>query len=401
MKKDWKYIAPLGIILILFVLYEAYKPTPIDWRATYSKEDKIPFGSFLLFQVLEDIFPKQKIEPVYKSIFETLSKERNTKANYFFISSSFSPGEADLNKLLAFVEKGNTAFIASSSFGGEFADSLNIEITDAAFDFIDSNDSTQIPYNDSLGLNFVAPGLETPKPYTFKKGAASTYFSSFDTVNSSVLGINERNNPTYIKVTFGKGVLFLSSTPLAFTNFNVVYDANAEYISKALSYLPNQTILWDEYYKGIKKLSQTPLRFILSEESLKWAYFMALLSLLLFMIFEAKRRQRIIPEAEPLTNTTLDFVESVGRLYLHNEDHKVIADKRISYFWEYLRNRFYIRTSNSTELMEILPMKLGVDKEEVKALLDFINYIKSTSYIPQEDLIELNNLIQNFYKKIK
>ena len=63
MKRFWT----LGIItFFLFVLLigvEGSQPTEvIDWRPNFSRQSKDPFGSFVLYERLGDLFPKKTIE---------------------------------------------------------------------------------------------------------------------------------------------------------------------------------------------------------------------------------------------------------------------------------------------------------------------------------------------------
>ena len=50
-----KYILILLATLTAFVLFEYYKPKPIDWRPTYQNDDKIPFGTQAVFELLPSL----------------------------------------------------------------------------------------------------------------------------------------------------------------------------------------------------------------------------------------------------------------------------------------------------------------------------------------------------------
>jgi hypothetical protein len=182
----------------------------------------------------------------------------------------------------------------------------------------------------------------------------------------------------------------------------MLYQRNADYISKTFSYLPVQNTYWDEYYKGYHREPQTPLRFIIAQPALKWALYLILGSLILFMIFEAKRKQRIIPVVKPLSNTTLEFTETVGRLYFQHKDHKNIAEKKITYFLDYLRNRFYVRTDElNEELYSKLANKTGISQEEIVTLFQQITFVRSRKSISEQELMSLNLQIEDFQKKSK
>jgi hypothetical protein len=190
--------------------------------------------------------------------------------------------------------------------------------------------------------------------------------------------------------------------PLAYTNYNMLYQQNAQYISKTLSYLPLQHTYWHEYYKDFKTEPQTPLRYIISQPALKWALYLSLGALVLFIAFEAKRKQRIIPVIKPLTNTTLEFTETVGRLYFQYKDHKNIADKKITYFLDYLRTHFYVKTIEIDDsLYSKLADKTGIDKIEITKLFELITMISNKRNVSEEDLLTLNSQIEQFQRKSK
>ena len=59
----------------------------------------------------------------------------------------------------------------------------------------------------------------------------------------------------------------------------------------------------------------------------------------------ARRRQRAIPELEPVKNTSKEFAETIGRLYFFKGDHTDLAKKMCLYFKDELRQRLYLRRS--------------------------------------------------------
>ena len=61
---------------------------------------------------------------------------------------------------------------------------------------------------------------------------------------------------------------------------------------------------------------ETPLRFWLQNEPLRWAAYLTIAGLLLFCVFYARRRQRVIPVVEEPKNRSLEFVKLIGTLLL-------------------------------------------------------------------------------------
>ena len=413
MKQHRIYLVILLITIIGFILVEIYKPKPVDWTPTFSNKDKIPYGCELLYKVLPNIFPNQKISDEKVPIF---SKKRTVKlppkSNYLYVFSYFRVDSLSLVKLLDYVQKGNSVFIASENFFG-LDDTLHFQTSYVK----------DLAINDSASINFINPTIRKLSNYKYQNQAADTYFDIKDSTKNrklfTILGKNSKGFPNFIRVNFGKGMFFLNSVPMAFTNFYMVKNDNSNYVFKALSYLPEQPIFWDEYVnkisigksvksisksreaKGQEDVQESPFKFIVSQPALKWAYFITLSALLIYLIFEGKRRQRIIPIMEIPKNTSLQFVETIGSLYYNQKDHKTIAEKKITHFLAYIRTKFYLKTTEiDQEFKTDLSNKSGISLREINDLFDYISFVQNNDYIAENQLVILNEQVENFYKNV-
>ncbi len=218
-----------------------------------------------------------------------------------------------------------------------------------------------------------------------------------DTLHASVIAKNDLGNPVTIRMPWGKGNIILNTTPLAFTNIYALSGNNQAFLSATLSYLPIQPIVWTEYYQVGRMEIGSPLRFVLTNESLRWAYYISILSLLVFMVFEMKRRQRIIPVIKPLQNTTLEFVTTIGNLYYQRGDHKNMATKKIIFLLEQLRSKYMINTTTlSEEFITTIARKAAKPVEEVRDLVSTIQRIQSKEKISADELLDLTKKIEKF-----
>lgn len=388
--KNLKFIIMISVSLILFVIFELSRPKEIDWTQSFSRARKIPFGSYILYELLPDVFPGSKLSVSDTEIYRTLHYNEYENTNYIFVNVDFKPDKFDTEELLNFVSAGNNVFVSAFNFGGKFADTLNL----------------------SLNLNFNSKGIsgnflagvtnDSSGSFNFSKIPYSYYFEKYDTANTKILGFNQNREPNFIVTDFGSGKIFIHSNPLLFTNYSVLDTSNNKYIFAALSHLPDQDVLWDENYKADKMIISTPLRFILSNSALRWSYYLAIITILLFMYFKGKRTQRLIPVVKPPENTTVKFIETISNLYYQKKSHKLIADKKIIYFFEFLRNSFYIDTNlPDSELTGALSKKTGVGKKEVTELLDLIRTIQRKTNLTVSELYRFNTKLEEFIKKIK
>lgn len=396
----------LGVCFTALVLLQFYMPKPINWSLSYIKNSKTPFGTSALYGMLPEIFSDQTITDSNLPTYNTLKNTSYTNRNYIIINNVFKPDTLDMRELLKFVSKGNNVFIAANVIEGPLADTLKIS-TGNYFNFsMDSLDdtlnlSTFGKTYDSVTTNFTNPQLKAPTNYIYAKGVEGTYLSSFDTINSYVLGKDINDKINFIKTNFGSGHIYINTLPEAFANYHFV-NTNYSYVYKSLSYLPNQTTIWDEYYKAGNDKSDSPLRVIFNNPPLLKAYYLLILSLILFIIFGAKRKQRVIPIIEPYRNTTLQFVDIVGTLYYQTGNHKNIADKKITYFLEYIRTTFQTKTNLYDDVFITRIANLsGISQDEVQKLFYYFSDLSIKQTISQEELLNLNKMIENFHKQSK
>ncbi len=393
------------VLLSLLVLSEIYRPITVDWRETYQRKDKIPFGCFAVYDMLtKDVFEGQEVytvnQPVYNQVKEWEEAVGDAAfVNYVFIGPTYEMTDLDVHHLLDFTYSGNNVFISSPDFPAALADSLGLSV-DFYHLYFGGN-------NDTLVSNFVDPVFCSEEGYTFKRLVNRSYFEKefFKFEQTRILGENDKGLPNFIAVKHGNGELFLHASPKVFTNYNLLDSKNNEYISKSLSFLPVADVLWDEYYKVGRDEgagSTSPMRYIHSQRSLYQALLITLGGVLLFMLFKSKREQRIIPVIPPVKNTSLEFAETVGRLYYHNGDHRDIAAKKISYFYDYLRRTYYFDSIKPSEdFFKQLSGKSGVPQKNVANIFAFIKAIKKQSIIIESDLMYLNRQIEAFIEESK
>jgi len=389
MKKYSKFIFFFLLTIFLFIVVRITEPKRIDWSLSFSKDDKIPYGSFILYNVLPELFPGENIQVSQYPVYNILKDKDYSNTGFIFINNTFAPDELDTKELLKYVSEGNNVFIAANFIKGKITDTLKAV--------------TNLSYigNDSVKVNFSNNKFKKELPYAFKDSPLDYFFTDFDTAETVVLGFNNDKKSNFIKIKFGKGNFYLNAVPIAFTNYNILNSLNSDYVFKSLSYLPvSKTLFWDEYYKTGRAVVRTPLRFILSTPPLRWAYYILIFSILVYIFFEGKRKQRIIPEIHPLQNSTLEFAGIIGKLYYQQKNHKNIAEKKIRYLLDQIRSRYYIRLDKiNDETIEKISKRSGVDIEEVKAIFKYISYIEILPKVKEKELKHINSLIESFYKK--
>src|SRR5690554_586322 len=403
MDKRSKIILGLFIIVLLGIIgTEILRPKPINWKPSYTATDKIPFGSYILFQELQHIFPGQPVHEVNESLYNILAdRDSMGTSNYLIVNDFLELDQQEAKQLLKYVDRGNDVFIAATSFGRYLSDTLNLAV---AFLYTIKEDT--------LLLQLTNPIFQK-KEYSLSRGSYHTHFTSLDTLNTVVLGhisyagIREiqdtvprerKKDPNFIKVKYGKGYFFLNTSPQAFTNYYML-KGNQQYVANSLSYLKNTLTYWDNYKKAGRIIINSPMRFILNQPALAWAYYLTVIGILVFVLFKAKREQRIIPVLKPLQNSSIDFARTVGSLYYEHKDYSDLITKKCNYFMEYLRSHYYINTQEINDrTASDLAIRSGKSVSETKSLLDLLVALNSKKQHREQDVIDLDKKINQFKK---
>lgn len=389
------YVFFLLVLIAGFIYIDAVRPKPIDWKPSYDLRDKIPFGLYVFDKESEKILSPNKIKKESKTLYEfldplydqdTLVKNYKIKGTILNICDNYIIDDQSTKELFYFVSHGNTAFLSVQNLPKIYTDSLKIE-TESQFDL-----------SNKVDCWLANPGLGNQK-YNLNQGAGSFYFSKIDTLHTTVLGYQGTDKKEYvnfIKVNFKQGSFYIHLQPAAFTNYHLLKDNHAEYAEKVLAYMPKADIYWMIKEQNGLLESGSPYRYILSQPALKSAWLLFLIGIVVFMIFNAKRKQRIIPIIKPLSNTTVDFTKTIGNLYYQEGDHQNLIDKKIIYFLERIRNDYLIETSTLDEnFVKKLQAKTGKEIKDIEHLVHLIKHQrKSYNLSIESDLIEINNAIE-------
>ncbi len=391
-KKDIKYFIILISMFVLYILVETLSPPPVNWQVTFDENHKIPFGTYAVDQLLPEIFEGKEITHSNATIYDLYEEDIDFK-NLLIICNSFTPSEEDEEILFEMLEEGKHVFIAADWFSGKFFDSLKISVSHSITRSLSmSLTDTSMVYMSS-GFSFPEMG-----PFKYMPNHSSLFFYSFDSTRADVLATNSHKDPCLIRYQMGEGSLILSTLPMAFTNYYFLKEDNHWFIANSLSMMPAENLHLTNYYQYGRLEPISKLRFILTNPSLTWAYYLVIAGLIIFMLFESKRRQRPIPVIKPPENSTLNFIDTIGNLYFNQGNNKNIASKKITYFLDFLRRRYYLKTDKlDSDFAMKLAQKTNRDPEEVKELVKLITQVEQIQTFDNASLVMLNNKIEEYY----
>jgi hypothetical protein len=409
LKKYTIYIL-LGIccIVIALLLFNRKQKQVIDKKITLIRTHKIPYGTNVAFNLVPALFPGSTMESNKKSPTDWFDSDKAEEGNslFFLLSPQFNPNEEEMLVLNRFVSKGNSVFISSPDFDKVALEFFGLEMTYIS------------PVNESgKGLTSTVmlrkPFFIKDTSYTYPGYSFKVRLKEFNRDKFMIIGTDKDGYPNFIRADVGKGSFYIHSDPLFFSNYFLLHSNNKDYLEKSLSIIPPsvKNIIWDEYYmhKKVdnqngndddpKGKSRSPLGILLSIEAFRWAFWGAIILVLLYLLLNSKRSQRLVPLVTKPKNESLDFVNVIGRLYFEKHDHQNLALKMVTYFLEHVRSRYFINTSHlNDEFVKKLSGKSGYEEEKVNELIQAIFVIQTSNNISQAQLTKFYQLFQQFYK---
>lgn len=446
-KGNIKFI--LFVLVLFFGMFaiEHNMTKEFSWTPTFSTNDKQPFGCYVFDDVLSASM-KGNYSVSTETFYQLNQDSVNRPRAFLVVTDDLFLDSLAYNSIISLLDKGNKVMLVSSSFPNRLTDSLSINHDHTFFDL---NDLKSWVGKAQVRKNlYFSDSTFSGKKYSFYPQLFTDFFTGVDRVEpkervvrfkESFLTEKDYVNPEDAKKSFtkikiekksitsrltkcpttvlvrnrerfvlafskrvGKGELFLVTNPLLFTNYGMLDKGNAGYIFSLLSYMKGMPLV--RLGKENKELVQvTPLRYLLSRPPLKWSLYLSLATLVLFMCFTAKRRQRVIPVIRSPKNTTLDFVKQIGTLYHQEKDYLGLLRKKRILFVQALKKETGIDLNSEKLSMELclhLSGKTGLDPEKLYKALKKLEMLDYDLEINEKELKEyidqMNEIITNSNK---
>lgn len=382
-------------------------------RETYRKSDKQPFGSYIAYDYLKNLYRDQKIENItdpFNNFWNEINYLDNEQQSLFIlIAKNLVLDYDEVRAMLEYVKDGNDLFISADYIDSRLLENIDCN-TEREEEILTELKGKMQQTNISMYFGEQLP-LHSFSYYYYP---FLNSLSGYDTSFARVLGVNQENKPNYIVMFSGKGRIYLHVAPRIFGNYFLLTNDNYKYFENVVSYVRSEPayVYWDEYYKNTHNSRKknpasgnnndfSTLSVIWQQPALRWAFLLAIASLLFFIIFNSKRKQREIPVVPPLFNSTLTFTRAVGQLYLQKKNNRHLADKIITYFYDHLRSKYFINTTKIDEdFLNTISRRSGMDKEKTDQLFALIKSIQSKNDVNDIELLHLNAGIEKF-KNVK
>lgn len=397
----------LVMLIVGLYIYNKNNSYKYKWSENYAFDSDQPYGTEIVYNLLDDYFPDYGLEINNKGSIESFlrSQDSTENATYVLIGGNTHYSNSDILALKNFVKKGNTIFMSVQDIPYEFLEMVNRR---CGYEYLDY----YYPRGKNVYCQYTNEALKSKKPYRFHyeyggkpKNRSWHHFmpEMCDSIlEYSVLSYLRPDLPNYIKIPYEKGQILIHSNPLMFSNLHMIRPESAEYASKAFSYFNEGPIYWDKFSKlwSFKPRTtgnedQTPFTYILKQRSFKWAYYLIWGLVIVFLAFNLWRKQRPIPVKFFNENSSLEFIKTVGELYFSAKDNRKLAKQKMDYFLKWARQKYYINERTEEKFIEKFTKKSAINKADILAIFKQYKKIQNTSE-------EINDsFLKGFYKNIE
>lgn len=432
MKSSRNFLFAMLVLFLLFCLLQVNLPKKFVWSPTFSHVDKQPLGCFVFDSVLTQSLPNG-YHVTKKTFFQLDQEHAKEKISVLMVVDQQNLKQLDVKYLCNIARRGGKVMVvASGSFDdGRNADTVVVDELERTFkvkiedgiyfslrgilnglrahdnDMYDTiywnnretmyaAQSYRMFYNMVGGTLFVDSVPKVKRlAYTLSTAGYdykydSLYvgdFTRFDTIVDKKERIERidtfaiKKVPAAVSVPYGKGEVIFVSSPLLFTNYGMLEGNTFVYIFRLMSYLADLPVYRTEAYVKTDAMlvaEQSPFREFIKRPPLRWALYLALLGVVLFMIFTARRRQRVIPIMSKPANRSLEFIQLIGTLYYQRKDHVDLVRKKFKLFAEELRKTAGVDISDvNTDDSEylLLAEKTGMNCDRLKKVIRQIRLV--------------------------
>lgn len=459
MKSSRNFLFAMLVLFVLFCLLQVNLPKKFVWSPTFSHVDKQPLGCFVFDSVLTQSLPNG-YHVTKKTFFQLDQEHAKEKISVLMVVDQQNLKQLDVKYLCNIARRGGKVMVvASSSFDdGRNADTVVVDELERTFkvkiedgiyfslrgilsglrahdnDMYDTiywnnretmyaAQSYRMFYNMVGGTLFVDSVPKVKRlAYTLSTAGYdykydSLYvgdFTRFDTIVDEKERIERidtfaiKKIPVAVSVPYGKGEVIFVSSPLLFTNYGMLEGNTSVYIFRLMSYLADLPVYRTEAYVKTDAMlvaEQSPFREFIKRPPLRWALYLALLGVVLFMIFTARRRQRVIPIMSKPANRSLEFIQLIGTLYYQRKDHVDLVRKKFKLFAEELRKTAGVDISDvNTDDREylLLAEKTGMNSDRLKKVIRQIRLVlHSEGNISVEEMRSLIDAMDTIVRHAK
>jgi len=401
-----------------------------NWYESYDPSEDQPYGTSLLPKILQARYPDATYENLPLN-WTTNGLDSTGQTLYIAVGGGLKYTYTEAEALAMFIEQGGHAFLAAKEVSNRF---LSYVISDSCLKYKSFLPNARF---DSLELVESATGAVLMMPVLREKRGSSEAGNYLNALYyNCLLGAEHllmihqdtvafRNKtdaeyprqPIMSRFSYGEGALTILSYPKALTNVYATDSLGRQTMEEVLKLLPdsvahvaydarrrsstNATIR-DNVPRSDNSLESEGniLKHVLARPPLATAWYLLILGAIVFLVFGAKRRQRLIPLVQPRKNTTHQHLGNISRLYLTQPNNMMMASKQFALFDAYCNRRFGLRPLHDDADFERFSKMAGVNEKYLETLKRYQSTVARNQPISNTGFVSIVRILQATYKGI-
>lgn len=373
----------------------------------YDLTNKDPFGLYLLNFGIKERLNKgvevSKIDHLYS--LDTLKQKNNP--TFIFVGEKFILNAEELDSVMAMVERGSKLFLSADVIDKKmywelfdnvglsyiYSEHVAVKAGRSKFDF------HFILQNDTIAHEW--RGYKNLLPVANVKPKAL-----------ATIGQLESN----VVLPYGKGYVYLNPNPDMYTNVQLKSKGGYAHSKIWVNRIPkDQPVYWlelarfkelpeedfDDFFdEGDGERDDSYLQYIFEKPQLVTAMILAIIGVLLFIVFRAKRTQPMVPFIGKKKNMSLEFADTITSIYFSKRNPYVLLQVQKRNFYNAIQKHFYVDLSKRNDDREIITLsqKSNVHRSEIEELLRGLETTQVSS-VDENYLIELTKKQVEFYRR--
>ena len=402
-------VVAIGLVVIaLLTILNGNQAKRYNWNPTFKQDGSEPYDFKLFNTTLQASYPDSDYQ-VVTNLYTDTSFLMAQNGLTVLLDPYFQLDSIEISKLLKSAENGNKVFICSIK-PARVLEYLRPNC------FIDNSS----PLKERRG-KIIKPSVRNKQAspdisYSIKKEKqrfAWTYFDFENCPDASIERIGSfksigESYTNFVKLDYGKGSIYLHTSPLVFTNIHFKKKEVFQHSQEIFSMLPHERIYYvDTEYESqssgngdTPRISESPLRFILSNPPLKWAWYLIIALTILYVINAVRRSQKAIPVFTLPENETANYLDVVSRLYQKEGNHKHIIGIQEKLLKRYLRNKYRLNLDRAdANIYNEAALRLQLNAGYLKETFVALDRAKNNSTLSDEEFKTIIEKIKEFYTK--
>lgn len=361
------------------------------WSSKPKLGSKDPYGLYVFEQLLIASGKFSEFNDIYDyRLMDSILM--NKQQLFMFVGDHFAITETEANELFNSVSQGNELFVSANRFPDHFLNHL-FNRRDLSFYAEDS-------------VIFTTKSGDYSMYYLYEQDTLGAIWRIFSALPPNVTVYSTiRSSPNYIALPYGEGTVYLQANVLAFQNFQLLRPQGKDYIKDVINPLKHPYIQWlayadyEPYEREMDEFNGENISLlarIFDYKSLRWAFFIITIGLVLFFLFRSKREQPVIPIHRETSNVGMSFVDTIAGLYFSENNPVRIRKILLRNFYTAVQDHFFIDVSKrlSDKTLVVLSEKSKVPYGQVERL---VRELESKDKLSKQGLFALHQQLREFY----